>query len=160
MSAGLGIDFCSTCWRWRARGSTAPGLKHCSVRHADIYDLQLPPDSFDVVIVHQVLHFLDDGAPCGRRRRRTRCRPQGGCVDRRLRAARSGVLCATNMRIAGSAFRIREVVTQWLEQAGLDVVRFDNLPPEQNSEGKDRGVALAGARPAHCAGGDRLEVAC
>ncbi|MGZ5804985.1 MAG: ArsR family transcriptional regulator, partial [Xanthobacteraceae bacterium] len=30
----------------------------------------------------------------------------------------------------------RDVVTQWLEQAGLDMVRFDNLPPEPNSEGK------------------------
>jgi hypothetical protein len=30
----------------------------------------------------------------------------------------------------------RDIVTQWLEQAGLDVVRYDNLPPEPNSEGK------------------------
>jgi ubiquinone/menaquinone biosynthesis C-methylase UbiE len=32
------------------------------VRQGDIYDLALPKDSFDVVIIHQVLHFLDDGA--------------------------------------------------------------------------------------------------
>ena len=38
------------------------GLRHCSVRQGDIYDLALPPQSFDVVLVHQVLHFLDDGA--------------------------------------------------------------------------------------------------
>src|SRR5262249_18346489 len=45
----------------RARLDRA-GLKHCSVRQGDIYDLALPKDSFDAVIVHQVLHFLDDGA--------------------------------------------------------------------------------------------------
>ena len=38
------------------------GLKNCSVRQGDIYDLPLGNDSFDVVILHQVLHFLDDGA--------------------------------------------------------------------------------------------------
>src|SRR6202008_450619 len=44
----------------RARLDRA-GLRHCSVRQGDIYDLALPRDSFDVVIIHQVLHFLDDG---------------------------------------------------------------------------------------------------
>lgn len=35
-------------------------LSHCTVRHADIYDLDLPPSSQDVVILHHVLHFLSD----------------------------------------------------------------------------------------------------
>jgi len=38
------------------------GLKQCSVRQGDIYNLALPRESFDVVLVHQVLHFLEDGA--------------------------------------------------------------------------------------------------
>ena len=37
------------------------GLKYCSVRQGDLYDLPLANDAFDVVILHQVLHFLDDG---------------------------------------------------------------------------------------------------
>ena len=41
------------------------GLKNCSVRQGDLYDLPLANDSFDVVILHQVLHFLDDGARAG-----------------------------------------------------------------------------------------------
>ena len=32
------------------------------MRQGDIYDLALPKDSFDAVVIHQVLHFLDDGA--------------------------------------------------------------------------------------------------
>ena len=32
------------------------------VRHGDIYALNLPRDSYDVVTIHQVLHYLDDPA--------------------------------------------------------------------------------------------------
>ena len=59
---GLGIDLSlDMLLLARARLERA-GLRHCSVRQGDIYDLALPADSFDVVIIHQVLHFLDDGA--------------------------------------------------------------------------------------------------
>ena len=59
---GLGIDLSlDMLLIARARLERA-GLRHCSVRQGDIYDLSLPRDTFDVVIVHQVLHFLDDGA--------------------------------------------------------------------------------------------------
>lgn len=37
-------------------------LNHCSVRQADIYDLDVEEDSQDVVILHHVLHFLTDPA--------------------------------------------------------------------------------------------------
>ena len=37
------------------------GLKNSSVRQGDLYDLPIANDSFDVIILHQVLHFLDDG---------------------------------------------------------------------------------------------------
>src|SRR6201987_3400995 len=39
-----------------------PGLRHCRARDGDIYDFALPRYSFDVVIIHQVLHFLDDSS--------------------------------------------------------------------------------------------------
>ncbi|MFD1696449.1 ArsR/SmtB family transcription factor [Roseibium aestuarii] len=37
-------------------------LGAAQVRHGDIYALNVPPRSFDVVAVHQVLHFLEDPA--------------------------------------------------------------------------------------------------
>src|SRR5436853_1926710 len=59
---GLGIDLSlDMLLIARARLERA-GLRHCSVRQGDIYDLALASESFDVVIIHQVLHFLDDGA--------------------------------------------------------------------------------------------------
>lgn len=38
------------------------GLNHCQVRQADITQLPFAADSFDLVTIHQVLHFLDDPA--------------------------------------------------------------------------------------------------
>ena len=35
-------------------------LSHCQVRHADMYRLPFPPNSFDAITIHQVLHFSDD----------------------------------------------------------------------------------------------------
>jgi ubiquinone/menaquinone biosynthesis C-methylase UbiE len=36
------------------------GIGHAQVRLGDIYNLALPRNAFDVVAIHQVLHYLDD----------------------------------------------------------------------------------------------------
>src|SRR4029079_15605414 len=36
------------------------GLSHAQVRHGDLYNLPLPDGAADAVVLHQVLHFLDD----------------------------------------------------------------------------------------------------
>jgi ArsR family transcriptional regulator len=38
------------------------GLSHCQVRQADITQLPFPAETFDLVTLHQVLHFLPDPA--------------------------------------------------------------------------------------------------
>ncbi len=38
------------------------GLSHAQVRHGDLYSVPLPDGAADAVVVHQVLHFLDDPA--------------------------------------------------------------------------------------------------
>jgi len=42
----------------RANLETA-GLRHCQVRHADMYRLPFADSSFDAITVHQVLHYAD-----------------------------------------------------------------------------------------------------
>src|SRR5208282_2586494 len=59
---GLGLDLSLDMLALARARLDRAGLKHCSVRQGDIYDLALPRDCFDVVIIHQVLHFLDDRA--------------------------------------------------------------------------------------------------
>jgi ubiquinone/menaquinone biosynthesis C-methylase UbiE/DNA-binding transcriptional ArsR family regulator len=58
---GLGLDLSLDMLAFARARLDRAGLRHCSVRHGDIYDLALPNDSFDTVLIHQVLHFLDDG---------------------------------------------------------------------------------------------------
>lgn len=38
------------------------GLRHCQVRHADMYQLPFPSASMDVVLIHQVLHYAESPA--------------------------------------------------------------------------------------------------
>ena len=62
LERGLGIDLSLDMLLLARDRLERAGLRHCSVRQGDIYDLAVPANSFDVVIIHQVLHFLDDGA--------------------------------------------------------------------------------------------------
>jgi ArsR family transcriptional regulator len=36
------------------------GLSNCAVRHGDLHQLPYPGPAFDMVTIHQVLHYLDD----------------------------------------------------------------------------------------------------
>src|SRR5919197_1142896 len=62
IARGLGLDLSLDMLALARARLDRAGMRHCSVRQGDIYDLALPKDSFDVVLIHQVLHFLDDGA--------------------------------------------------------------------------------------------------
>ena len=74
----------------RTRAARPRRARHCSVRQGDIYELALPKDSFDVVVVHQVLHFLDDGARAIHEAARV-LRPSGRLLVVDFAAARSRV---------------------------------------------------------------------
>jgi ubiquinone/menaquinone biosynthesis C-methylase UbiE len=52
------------------------GLRNAQVRHGDIYALPVERDGYDVVVIHQVLHYLDDPARAIREACRT-LRPGG-----------------------------------------------------------------------------------
>ena len=59
---GIGLDLSPDMLGVARANLERAGIRHCTVRQSDIYAIPAPRDSFDVVILHQVLHFLDDAA--------------------------------------------------------------------------------------------------
>ena len=123
---GLGLDLSLDMLALARARLDRAGLKHSSVRHGNIYDLALSRDSFDVVIIHQVLHFLDDSARAIAEAARV-LRPGG-----RLLVVDFAPHDLEFLREEHAHRRLgfaTETVTQWLEAAGLDVLRQETLPP-------------------------------
>jgi ubiquinone/menaquinone biosynthesis C-methylase UbiE/DNA-binding transcriptional ArsR family regulator len=130
---GLGIDLSLNMLAFARARLDRAGLRQCSVRQGDVYDLPLPRDSFDVVVIHQVLHFLDDGARAVREAARV-LRPQG-----RLLIVDFAPHDLEFLREEQAHRRLGfapETVTQWMEQAGLELTLQRTLPPEPATEGR------------------------
>ncbi|MEI9804187.1 MAG: metalloregulator ArsR/SmtB family transcription factor [Pseudolabrys sp.] len=130
---GLGLDLSLDMLLLARDRLERAGLKHCSVRQGDLYDLALPDDSFDVVILHQVLHFLDDGARAIREAARV-LRPGGRLLvvdfaPHELEFLREQ---HAHRRLGFSP----ETVTQWMTASGLEPVMHKSLSPEPGSDGK------------------------
>jgi ubiquinone/menaquinone biosynthesis C-methylase UbiE/DNA-binding transcriptional ArsR family regulator len=124
---GLGLDLSLDMLSLARARLDRAGLRNCSVRQGDIYDLALPKDSFDVVIIHQVLHFLDDGARAIAEAARV-LRPSG-----RLLVVDFAPHDLEFLRDEHAHRRLgfaADIVSGWMTAAGLDVVRHDTLPPE------------------------------
>ncbi|XYK81942.1 MAG: ArsR/SmtB family transcription factor [Labrenzia sp.] len=60
--SALGVDASHDMLSVARANLSKAGLNNAQVRHGDVYALNVPPKSFDVVAIHQVLHFLDDPA--------------------------------------------------------------------------------------------------
>jgi ubiquinone/menaquinone biosynthesis C-methylase UbiE len=147
---GLGLDLSHEMLALARARLNRASLRHCSVRQGDIYDLAIPKDSFDVVIIHQVLHFLDDAGRAIAEGARV-LRPSG-----RLLVVDFAPHDLDFLRDEHAHRRLGfapEAVAQWMKAAGLDLIKQKNLEPERGSPGKiavslwlghDRRLALAG----------------
>ncbi len=144
---GLGVDLSLDMLALARARLDRLGLKNCSVRHGDIYNLALPRDSFDAVIIHQVLHFLDD-SPRAIAEAAHVLRPGGRILvvdfaPHDLEFLREE---HAHRRLGFAA----ETVRQWLEATGLDFVQQQTLPPGPQGKiavslwlARDRRILLA-----------------
>lgn len=60
IKSGHGIDLSRDMLAVARANLEESKIRHCTVRHNDAYQLKYPLHSFDVVTIHQVLHFMDD----------------------------------------------------------------------------------------------------
>jgi ubiquinone/menaquinone biosynthesis C-methylase UbiE len=153
---GLGLDLSLDMLSLARARLDRAGLRHCSVRQGDIYDLALPKDSFDVVIIHQVLHFLDDGGRAIAEAARV-LRPSG-----RLLVVDFAPHDLEFLRDEHAHRRLGfppETVSGWLVAAGLDVLAQRTLAPDRNPEGKIAVSLWLGRDPRIVLAGQEREVA-
>jgi ubiquinone/menaquinone biosynthesis C-methylase UbiE/DNA-binding transcriptional ArsR family regulator len=129
---GLGIDLSPAMLLLARARLERAGLKHCRVRQGDIYDLTMPHDSFDVVIIHQVLHYLDDGARAIREAASV-LRPQGRLLVVDFAPHQLEFLREQHAHLR-PGFSC-ETIAQWMQAAHLDFLRHETLPPDPQSEG-------------------------
>lgn len=101
------------------------GLRHCSIRRADMYQLPLPGASFDAIIIHQVLHYAERPADAIAEAARV-LRPGGRLVivdfaPHDLEYLRTD---HAHRRLGFAAGEIRE----WCRDAGLEAEPTVELP--------------------------------
>jgi ArsR family transcriptional regulator len=122
----LGLDLSQQMLNIARNHVTEAGLERCELRHGDIFGTRLPDESADLVVVHQVLHYLAD--PAAAVQEAARLVAEGGkliVVDfapHKLEFLREQ---HQHRRLGFSDAEMK----RWLAGAGLTDVRADALPP-------------------------------
>jgi ArsR family transcriptional regulator len=122
----LGLDLSQQMLNIARNRVVQAGLKGCELRHGDIFGTRLPDESADLVVVHQVLHYLAD--PAAAVKEAGRIVAGGGRLviadfaPHRLEFLRE----QHQHRRLGFA---EPEMARWLAEAGLERVRVMALPP-------------------------------
>lgn len=116
----------------RARLEKA-GLRNVQLRQGDIYALPAERDFYDLVIIHQVLHYLDDPARAVCEAARA-LRPSGRLLIVDF-APHEEVSLRANHAHHRLGFAAEEIAAL-MEDSGLDVIERRDLVPNRNEGGK------------------------
>jgi ubiquinone/menaquinone biosynthesis C-methylase UbiE len=106
------------------------GLSRIELRQGDIYAPPFPRDTFDLVVIHQVLHYLDD--PARAIREAARLVAPGG----RILVVDFAPHNLEFLRVAQAHRRLGfspDQVAGWLDEAGLDCTLTREIAPSKKN---------------------------
>ncbi len=127
--SAVGLDLSQQMLNIARTNVARAGLKPCELRHGDIFATRPAAGEADLVVVHQVLHYLGEPAAAVAEAARL-VAPGGKLLDRRLRAARPGVPAQPSTSIAASASSTTRSSAGW-RPPGSSPRRRSALPPER-----------------------------
>jgi ubiquinone/menaquinone biosynthesis C-methylase UbiE/DNA-binding transcriptional ArsR family regulator len=107
------------------------GLTRIELRQGDIYAPPFPRDTFDLVIVHQVLHYLDD--PARALREATRLVAPGGRILVVDFAPHNLEFLRESQAHRRLGFAPEQVAT-WLSDSGLECAVTQNIAPPKKGD--------------------------
>ena len=146
---GVGIDMSREMLAVARANLDRAGVQHAQVRQGDIYSPPVERDAFDLVTMHQVLHYLDEPQAAIREAART-LRPSG-----RLIVVDFGAHGLEFLREAHAHVRLGftdRQIGEWFAEAGLDLEQTLDFEPRGGSEaaltvklwlGRDRRMLMA-----------------
>jgi ubiquinone/menaquinone biosynthesis C-methylase UbiE len=122
----IGLDLSQQMLNIARDHAAEAGLDRCELRHGDIFATRLANESADLVVVHQVLHYLSD--PAKAVAEAARLVAPGGrllIVDFAPHALEFLREAHQHRRLGFSDAEMK----RWLEQAGLQAAASATLPP-------------------------------
>ncbi|MCT8972524.1 ArsR/SmtB family transcription factor [Microbaculum marinisediminis] len=127
IESGIGIDVSHDMLSYARSRLEREGLRNCQVRQGDIYSPPIEDGSADLVIIHQVLHYLDD--------------PDRAIEEAAYLLKPGGRLLIIDFAPHGLEFlradqahrRLgfsREQIAEWMKAAGIELASHIDFPPD------------------------------
>ncbi len=129
-TSGIGIDLNTEMLAFARNNLDKPDLRHCQVRQSDLFNLPYDNVIADAVVIHQVLHFLDD--------------PKKAIIEAGRILKPNGLMLIADfaphdlefLRDSYAHRRLgfeRDQMISWIKAAGLTLLQTQDLGPEQQA---------------------------